>query len=613
MLRKINDYALIGDCETAALVSTDGSIDWLCWPAFSDEACFAALLGDKENGRWRIAPRDNAKVSRRYRDETAILETRFDTATGTVTLIDFMPRRQDEASSIVRIVECERGRVAMRIELDLRFDYGRLIPWISKVGPGKLEFICGPHAATLHAGAEPSCDEPPCSAEFEVNAGERVPFVLQYRRSHLKPQRVLNADKELKSTEKAWRAWAAQCTYNGPYKAQVLRSLITIKALTSRTTGGIVAAATTSLPEKIGGKRNWDYRISWLRDATFTLLALLHSGYHEEASAWRDWLLRAVAGMARQVQPVYGVASEHRLPEWEIEWLNGFRDSRPVRAGNAAYKQLQIDVYGEVVDVMHQCCEQGIPSGDWTWRLQRELLEQVERIWQEPDAGIWESRQDREHFTQSRVMAWVAIDRAIHAAENHKLDWPLERWRKLREVIHRDVCENGYDAKIGGFIRSYETREPDGANLLIPMVGFLPADDERVKNNIALTERKLMRQGFVLRYDTKKSKDGLSSDEGVFLACSFWYVDNLIMQGRRREAREKFEQLLVVCNDVGLLSEEYDPNSGELLGNFPQTLSHLALVNSAHNLEQGPGPAHARSSKGSTQTKLKHKASAEAD
>ncbi|HEU5019319.1 MAG TPA: glycoside hydrolase family 15 protein [Pseudolabrys sp.] len=598
MTRKINDYALIGDCETAALVSRDGSIDWLCWPIFSGEACFAALLGDKQNGRWRIAPRDVARATRSYRDRTAILETRFETADGAVTLIDFMPRRQEEASSIVRIVEGERGRVAMRMELDLRFDYGRLIPWASKSGAGKLEFICGPHAATLHAGAEPSCDEPPCSAEFEVSAGERVPFVLQYRRSHLKSPRALNVERELKNTEKAWRAWASQCTYDGPYKAQVVRSLITIKALTSHTTGGIVAAATTSLPEEIGGKRNWDYRISWLRDATFTLLALLHSGYHEEASAWRDWLLRAVAGMARQVQPVYGVASEHRLPEWEIEWLSGFRDSRPVRAGNIAYKQLQIDVYGEVLDAMHQCREYGIPPEDWTWRLQRELVQQVERIWQEPDCGIWESRHGREHFTQSRVMAWVAVDRAVRAAEKYKLDWPVERWRKLRETIHRDVCENGYDAKSGGFMRSYETREPDGANLLIPMVGFLRADDEKVRNNVALTERKLMQQGYVLRYDTKKSEDGLPGDEGVFLACSFWYVDNLIMQGRQREAREKFEELLGVCNDVGLLSEEYDPSNGELLGNFPQALSHLALVNSAHNLSPQAGPAHSRSGDG---------------
>jgi GH15 family glucan-1,4-alpha-glucosidase len=613
MIRKINDYVLIGDCEAAALVSRDGSIDWLCWPIFSGEACFAALLGDKQNGRWRIAPSDVAKVTRRYRDDTAILETRFETVDGAVTLIDFMPSRQDEASSIVRIVKGERGTVAMRMELDLRFDYGRLIPWASKSRPGKMEFVCGPHAATLHFGAEPTCGEPPCSAEFEVKEGMRVPFVLQYRRSHIRPPRALDADKELKRTEKAWRAWVSQCTYEGPYKAQVLRSLITIKALTSRTTGGIVAAATTSLPEKLGGKRNWDYRVSWLRDATFTLLALLHSGYHEEAGAWRDWLLRAVAGTPRQVQPVYGVASEHRLPEWEIEWLSGFRDSRPVRAGNAAYKQLQIDVYGEVLDAMHQCREQGIPPEDWTWRLQRELVEQVERVWREPDAGIWESRHDREHFTHSRVMAWVAVDRAVRAAERRKLDWPVERWRKLRDQIHRDVCENGYDAKIGGFVRSYETREPDGANLLIPIVGFLPADDERVKNNVALTERKLMQQGYVLRYDTKKTKDGLPGDEGIFIACSFWYVDNLVMQGRQREACEMFEKLLGICNDVGLLAEEYDPSNGELLGNFPQALSHLALVNSAHNLAQGLGPVHARSDRGGAQMQAKRKAPVEAD
>ena len=595
MSKQIGDYALIGDCETAALVGRDGSIDWLCWPIFSSEACFAALLGDADNGRWRIAPCGEARVTRQYRRDTLILETRFETGGGAVTVIDFMPGRHDEHSSIARMVIGERGCVPMRMDLNLRFDYGRLVPWASNSDAHTMQFVCGPHAATLHIGAETTCEQGRCRADFEVAAGERKSFVLQYRRSHRDAPPALDVEKELAATEKAWRGWAAQCTYDGPYQDAVRRSLLTIKALTSRQTGGIVAAATTSLPEKIGGQRNWDYRICWLRDATFTLLALLHSGYRQEASAWRDWLLRAVAGMPRAVQPLYGVASEHRLSEWEVDWLAGFHGSQPVRAGNAAYKQFQLDIYGEVLDALHQAREQGIPPEDWTWELQRELIEQVERIWLEPDAGIWEARHGREHFTHSRVMAWVAVDRAVHAAENYDLDWPLARWRKLRDEIAQDVTDNGYDKGLGGFVRSYETRAPDGANLLLPIVGFLPADHPMMQNTLVLTERKLMEEGFVLRYDTKQAKDGLPQGEGAFLACSFWYVDNLVMADRMQEAREMFERLLAVCNDVGLLSEEYDANNGSLLGNFPQALSHLALVNSAHNLEQGASPADARS------------------
>ncbi len=595
MLRKIRDYALIGDCETTALVGCGGSIDWLCWPRFDSEACLAALLGDVDNGRWQIRPPGDANVTRQYRQGTLILETRFETADGAAAVIDFMPVRQDEHSSIVRIVVGERGRVPLRMDLNLRFDYGRLIPWTSKSGDYTMQFICGPHAATLYAGAKSTCSRGHCAADFDLAAGERKVFVLQYCRSHRRPPPLFDAERALVATERAWRDWTAQCTYDGPYREAVQRSLITIKALTSRETGGIVAAATTSLPEKIGGNRNWDYRISWLRDATFTLLALLHSGYQQEASAWRDWLLRAIAGMQQEVQPVYGVQSEHRLPEWTIDWLRGFRNSGPVRAGNAAYQQFQLDIYGEVLDALHQAREQGIPAKDWTWELQRELVEQVERVWREPDAGIWEARHGREHFTHSRVMAWVAVDRAVRAAESYTLDWPLDRWRKLRDEIGKDVLDNGYDQNLGGFVRSYETREPDGANLLLPIVGFLPADDPMMKNTLALTERKLMDQGFVRRYDTERTKDGMPQGEATFLACSFWYVDNLAMLGRMDEAREMFERLLATCNDVGLLSEEYDVGTGELLGNFPQALSHLALVNSAHNLEQGASPAHARS------------------
>jgi GH15 family glucan-1,4-alpha-glucosidase len=595
MTSRISDYAIIGDCETVALANRNGSIDFLCWPQFHSEACFAGLIGNEGNGRWTLNPAGRCKVTRHYRDHTAILETRFDTDEGAVTLIDFMPIRTGENSSIVRLIKGERGHVSLHMALNLRFDYGRLSPWVFRSAADTTEFVCGPHASTLRSHVAIRCQKSQCEADFTVSAGQTHSFTLQYRRSHSDPPAVLNVGDQLSVTERTWRDWAANCTYRGSVREAVLRSLITIKAMTSQQTGGIIAAPTMGLPEKIGGKQNWDYRFCWLRDATFALLALLHSGYHDEASAWRDWLLRAVAGMPNDVQPVYGVGGEHRLEEWTLDWLNGYRDSRPVRAGNIAYQQLQIDVYGEVLDVLHQCRQQGIPAGDWSWRLQQDLVTQVERIWREPDAGIWEARHGREHFTHSRVMAWVAVDRAVRAAEKHQLDWPVERWRKLRADIHRDVCENGYDAGLGGFVRSYETHEPDGANLLIPIVGFLPASDPRVVKTVELTERKLMNRGFVMRYDTRKSKDGMPEGEGAFLPCSFWYVDNLVLQGRLDEARRTFDRLLAVRNDVGLLSEEYDPNSGEMLGNFPQALSHLGLVNSAHNLTQPFGPAHARS------------------
>lgn len=595
MHRNIGDYALIGDCETAALISRDGSIDWLCWPYFHSDACLAGLLGDEKNGRWRVAPRGDAQITRRYRSETAILETRFENDAGVVTLIDFMLLRGPDTSEIVRIVVGEKGRVSMEMNLNLRFDYGRLRPWTSRGEDGAIDFISGPHAAMLASEVDVPAEHARCRADFDIAAGESKSFVLQYRRSHIGRKSACDPDRALRETERAWRDWARTCTYEGPYRDAVMRSLITIKMLTSRATGGIIAAPTTGLPEKIGGKRNFDYRFCWLRDATFTLLALLESGYSQEASEWRDWLLRAVAGMPTKVQPLYGVAGEHRLPEWEIDWLSGFRNSRPVLAGNAAYRQLQIDIYGEVLDALHQSREKAIPPEDWSWRLQEELVGNVERIWQEPDAGIWEARHAREHFTHSRVMAWVAVDRAVKAAEKYELDWPVGCWRDLRGRIHHDVCENGYDEGVGGFVRSYETREPDAANLLIPIVGFLPADDRRVLNTVELIERKLIHDGFVMRYDTSRSEDGFPHGEGFFLACSFWYVDNLVMQGRNNEARVMFERLLSVCNDVGLLSEEYDPETRQLLGNFPQGLSHLTLINSAHNLERSRGLANARS------------------
>ena len=595
MALKIGDYALIGDCETAALVGKDGSINWLCWPNFSSDACMAALLGDADNGRWTLAPRDPATVNRLYCGDTAILKTRFRTGTGEAAVIDFMPWRDAETSEIVRIIIGEHGRVGFQMALDLRFDYGRLKPWTSRLEDGSIEFIAGPHAAILESDIDLQFEHA-CHADFEVAAGERKAFVLQYRRSYADRHRQVDPQQALALTESAWQDWSARCTYRGPYRDAVMRSLITIKLLTSRQTGGIVAAPTLGLPEKIGGKRNFDYRFCCLRDATFTLLALMHSGYTREASEWRDWLLRAVAGMPQEVRPFYGLGGEHRLPEWEIGWLAGYRHSAPVLAGNAAYSQLQIDVYGEVLDVLHQAREQNIPQKDWSWQLQYELVSHVEGVWQEPDAGIWEARHGREHFTYSRVMAWVALDRAVRAAEQNSLDWPLERWRDVRARIHRDVCERGYDEDGGGFVRSYETREPDGANLLIPLVGFLSPHDPRIRATVERTERDLMRDGFVMRYDTEKSEDGFPSGEGVFLACSFWYVDNLILLGRADDASTVFERLLGVRNDVGLLSEEYDPSAKQLLGNFPQGLSHLALVNSACNLAQHASPAHARAS-----------------
>jgi GH15 family glucan-1,4-alpha-glucosidase len=597
---KISDYAVIGDRETAALISCIGSIDFLCWPRFHSEACFAALIGSEKNGSWQLRPRDFKKAIRQYRDNTAILQTRFESDEGVATLTDFMPLRQDkdDKSAIVRVVNGERGSLAMQMNLALRFDYGRLTPWTSKGTCDSIEFLCGPHAATLTSDVEIKHSPSECGADFRIRAGEQKSFALQYRPSYRQPVPPPNVNDELAASEKIWRDWCKQCTYRGPSRDAVLRSLIAIKIMTSRQTGGIVSAASMGLPEKLGGTRNWDYRFCWLRDATFTLLALLHSGFQEEACAWRDWLLRAIAGTPRQVQPIYGVAGEQRLPEWEIEWLGGFRNSLPVRAGNAAHQQLQIDVYGELLDAFHQSREQGIPPEDWTWRLQQELVEQLEGIWCEPDSGIWEARHGGEHFTHSRVMAWVGLDRAIRASEKYRINWPLDRWRVLKQEIHREVCLKGYDAELGGFIRSYESREPDGANLMIPLVGFLPAVDPRVLKTVELTERKLMNDGFVMRYDTERSEDGIPSGEGAFLACSFWYLDNLLLQGRRKEARRIFDRLLTVRNDVGLLSEEYDPQTGELLGNFPQVLSHVCLINSAHNLEHDFGPMHARSSRG---------------
>jgi GH15 family glucan-1,4-alpha-glucosidase len=579
----IEDYALIGDCETAALVARDGSIDWLCWPRFDSGACFAALLGGAEHGRWNIAPLAEAtRISRRYRDASLILETDFETADGTVTLIDFMPPR-GAASDLVRQVVGRRGSVRLRSELILRFDYGSLVPWVSHLDDGRLRAVSGPDMVVLRSSVPLHGENLKTVGEFTLNAGDSASFVLAYGPSHLPPPDAIVPAHALAETEAFWREWTGQCTYAGQWRDAVVRSLVTLKALTYRPTGGIVAAPTTSLPERLGGTRNWDYRFCWLRDATFTLLALMDVGYHHEARAWHQWLLRAIAGSPSQMQIMYGVHGERHLREWEIDWLPGYRGSKPVRVGNGAYGQLQLDVYGEVMDALHQARCAGIALSDEGWQLERLLIDHLGRIWDRPDEGIWEARGGVRTFTHSRVMAWVALDRAIRSARRFRLDAPLAHWDALRDRIHDDVCRHGFDAAKGAFVQSYGSSELDASLLLLPLVGFLPAHDPRIRGTVAAVERELMVDGLVLRYDTRRSCDGLPAGEGAFLACSFWLADNMLLQGRQREARELFERLLALRNDVGLLSEEYDPAAGRFLGNFPQAFSHLALISTACN------------------------------
>jgi GH15 family glucan-1,4-alpha-glucosidase len=591
--RRIEDYAAIGDGETLALVSRDGSIDWLCWPRFDSAACFAALLGTEDNGRWSLRPAGDARVSRRYRRDTLILETTFETADGTVTVTDFMPPR-GAASELVRIVRAERGRVAMRMHLTVRFDYGAILPWVTqdRAAPGSsadntLSAIAGPDRVLLRTRA-PLRGEGECTvSEFTVGAGESLSFVLTYSPSHLPPSDGLDVAKSLESTERWWTEWGARCKFSGPWREAVVRSLITLKALIYHPTGGIVAAGTTSLPEEIGGERNWDYRYCWLRDATFTLLALMDAGYIEEAARWRDWLVRALAGAPSQAQIMYGVAGERRLSEWEVDWLPGFAGSAPVRIGNAAYLQTQLDIYGEIADAMHHARRGGLATADAAWAVQRALTEHVAEIWTSEDEGIWEVRGPRRHFTHSKVMAWVALDRAITAAERFGLEAPVDRWREVRSRIHADICARGYDTKRGSFTQSYGSQALDASLLMLPLVGFLPPTDPRVRGTVEAIGRELMEEGFILRYRPEHTQDGLRGGEGAFLACSFWYADNLALLGRRAEAVEMFERLLACRNDVGLLAEEYDPRARRQLGNFPQAFSHVALVSTAYNLERG--------------------------
>ncbi len=586
MPAKIEDYALIGDCETAALVDASGSIDWLCWPDFSSEACFAALLGAEENGYWRMAPLEGEwTATRRYRDRTAILETTFRQRGGVVRLIDFMPLRSRH-SSVVRVVEGLRGRVKMRMELALRFDYGRTVPWVTAIANG-VRAVAGPNLAVLRTPAPLRGEDLKTIAEFEVGPDERVDFTLTHGRSYEPDPQPVNALRALSATERAWKQWTARLKFRGTYRDAVERSLITLKTLTFRPTGGIVAAPTTSLPESIGGVRNWDYRYCWLRDTTFTLLALTNAGYFDEAAAWQDWLLRALAGSPDQVQIMYGLKGERQLVEWEADWLPGYENSRPVRMGNAAAEQLQLDIYGEMLDCFYHAQASMKRHNERDFRVLALLLEHLEEIWQLPDEGIWETRGGPQHFTYSKMMAWVAFDRAILLAEQLDYAAPLERWKTIRGAIHEEICAKAFDKTKNSFVQAYGSKELDASLLLMPVLGFLPGTDPRVRGTVKAIERELMPDGFVLRYNTAKVKDGLPPGEGVFLACSFWMVSSLKAIGRSRDARRLFERLLKLRNSVGLLAEEYDVRRKRLVGNFPQAFSHIALVNAAFALQDG--------------------------
>jgi GH15 family glucan-1,4-alpha-glucosidase len=596
MASRIEDYALIGDCETAALVGKDGSIDWLCWPRFDSNACFTALLGTPEHGRWKLAPATApSKVLRQYRKDTLILETEFETAQGSITLVDFMPLREKH-SDLVRLVRGRKGRVEMRMELVLRFDYGEIVPWVTRLHDGALRAVAGPNLAVLRTPASMRGEDLKTVSEFTVQEGETVPFVLTYGESHLNTPRAIDAEKALCQTEAFWKNWTRTCSYEGPYADAVKRSLITLKALTYWPTGGITAAPTTSLPERLGGQRNWDYRFCWLRDATLTLQALIQAGYYDEASEWRDWLVRAVAGSPDKVQIMYGLAGERNLKEWEADWLPGYEGSKPVRIGNAASEQLQLDIYGEMTSVLHHSRKGRLSDGEPDIMLEWALLEHLEKIWRQPDESIWEVRGGPRQFTYSKVMTWVAFDRAIKTCEQFGGNGPLDRWRAVRQEIHEDVCRHGFRSDVGSFVQAYGSKNLDASLLMIPKVGFLPGSDSRVKDTIEAIERNLLRDGFVQRYHTHETADGLPLGEGVFLACSFWLADAYVLTGRLGDAQKLFEKLLGLRNDLGLLSEEYDPEKKRLVGNFPQAFSHVALINTAFALGAAQ-PANRRQSK----------------
>jgi GH15 family glucan-1,4-alpha-glucosidase len=593
----IEDYALIGDCETAALVGRDGSIDWLCWPRFDSDACFAALVGSDQHGRWQIGPADPAAaraVARRYRGDSLILETRFETPTGAVIVIDVMPPRTGDGN-LVRIVVGERGEVEMQTDLVIRFGYGARMPWVTRMADGALRAVAGPDQVVLRTPVVLEGVGGRTVGRFVVAAGQQVPFVLSYTASHLPPPPPQDAFAELADAEAYWDAWARRAqTSDGEERELIMRSLVTLKALTYAPTGGIVAAPTTSLPETLGGARNWDYRYCWLRDATLSLLALMNAGYYEEAGAWRDWLLRAVAGAPAQAQIMYGVAGEHRLTEYELPWLPGYEGARPVRIGNAAHGQLQLDVYGEVMDALYQAHRGGVANSADAWAFQCSFLAHLATIWQLPDRGIWESRGEPRHYTYSKVMAWVAFDRGIKLAEEAGLPGPIDHWRAIAAAIHAEICAHAYDRELGSFVQAYGSRGLDGSLLLLPTTGFLPIDDPRILGTVNAIEARLVVDGLVMRHDPSEVETGLVHGEGAFLACSFWLADALILLGRRADGEALFGRLLGLRNDLGLLAEEYDVRARRQVGNFPQAFSHVALVTTAHNLKRARQPAEQR-------------------
>ena len=595
MASRIEDYAVIGDCETAALIGRDGSIDWLCWPRFDSAACFAGLLGTSDNGRWLLGPEaEPSEVRRRYRPGTLILETEFRTDTGTAVVIDFMPPA-DGVSDLVRIVCGLSGTVRFQIELVLRFDYGSTVPWVTRNDDGTIEAIAGPERIVLRTTADLHGEDLKTVGDFTVDAGQSVPFVLSYGRSFERPPGPTDPTESLQRTETFWREWSGRCPEVGPWTEVVKRSLITLKALTYAPTGGIVAAVTTSLPERLGGTRNWDYRFCWLRDATFTLLAFLHLGYYEEAKVWSDWLLRAVAGSPEQIQIVYGIGGERRLPELVIPWLSGYENSAPVRVGNAASHQLQIDIFGEIADATFQAFRLGVQPSKRGEALRPVTIEYLATAWRLPDDGIWEVRGNPQHFVHSKVMAWVAFDRAATYVEPQGLQELSRKWRAIADEIHAEVCERGFDPELGTFVQAYGSKRLDASLLLLPLVGFLPATDPRIMGTLQAIEQKLLvNDEFVLRYESADSGDGLPAGEGAFLICSFWLVDNYVLQGRYPEARRLFERLLSRCNDVGLLAEQFDPLNDRMLGNFPQAYSHVGVINCALNLSREVGPTEQR-------------------
>ena len=585
MSDRIEDYALVGDCLTAALIGRDGSVDWLCWPSFDSDACFAALLGEPGNGRWKLAPRDHVRsATRSYRGETLILETRYVCDGGEVLVTDFMPPR-GVASDLVRLVTGVTGSVDMTMELVLRFGSGTNIPWVRRLDPETALAVAGPDMVVLRTPVETRGIDMKTVADFSVGAGETVRFVLTYQESHLPVPDPIDVQQALADTEAFWTEWSSMNGYDGKHRALVQRSLITLKALTYAPTGGIVAAPTTSLPEKLGGARNWDYRYCWLRDATFTLLALMNSGYFREARDWNAWLLRSVAGSPLDMQIMYSITGQRRLLEWEADWLRGYEGSRPVRFGNAAHAQLQLDVYGELMDTFYQARKANIALDDETWQVEIELLKHVAEVWALPDNGIWERRGPRFHYVFSKVMCWVAFDRGIKSAVLLGADAPLDRWRAIRDTIHAEVCAHGFDGAANSFVVAYGSKDLDASLLLLPAVGFLPATDPRIGGTIAAVEQHLMRDGFVLRHDPREPRpDEVEPIEGAFLACTLWLADAHVMRGEIDQARELFHRVAAVANDLGLLAEEYDPLARRQTGNFPQALTHIALVNTAHNI-----------------------------